>query len=112
MRHSNTRLVHTGARGPRVQAFAPGRVNLIGEHTDYNDGLCLPFAVERGVTVTAEPTGGGAVEAHALDLDEHDSFELGGQIGAPAPEGDGWRCSCAAPLPSCSARASSCGRAG
>ena len=36
-------------------AFAPGRVNLIGEHTDYNDGLCLPFAIERGVTVTAEP---------------------------------------------------------
>ena len=37
----------------RVRAFAPGRVNLIGEHTDYNDGLCLPFAIERGVTVTA-----------------------------------------------------------
>jgi galactokinase len=37
------------------RAFAPGRVNLIGEHTDYNDGLCLPFAIEQGVTVTAEP---------------------------------------------------------
>ena len=33
--------------GP-VRAFAPGRVNLIGEHTDYNAGLCLPFAIERG----------------------------------------------------------------
>ena len=31
----------------RIRAFAPGRVNLIGEHTDYNLGLCLPFAVER-----------------------------------------------------------------
>src|SRR3954469_21770120 len=41
----------------RARAFAPGRVNLIGEHTDYNDGLCLPFAIERGVTVTAEPGG-------------------------------------------------------
>ena len=39
-----------------VRAFAPGRVNLIGEHTDYNDGLCLPFAIELGVTVTAECT--------------------------------------------------------
>jgi galactokinase len=32
---------------------APGRVNLIGEHTDYNDGFCLPFALPRRVTVTA-----------------------------------------------------------
>ena len=31
-----------------IRAFAPGRVNLIGEHTDYNDGLCLPFAIELG----------------------------------------------------------------
>ena len=39
----------------RVVAFGPGRVNLIGEHTDYNDGLAMPFAIERGVTVTATP---------------------------------------------------------
>jgi galactokinase len=44
-------------------AFAPGRVNLIGEHTDYNDGLCLPFATEQGVTVTAVPRPGVGVEA-------------------------------------------------
>ena len=37
-----------------IRAFAPGRVNLIGEHTDYNGGVCLPFAIELGVTVTAE----------------------------------------------------------
>ena len=47
----------------RIRAFAPGRVNLIGEHTDYNDGLCLPFAIERGVTVTAELQDGGEVVA-------------------------------------------------
>jgi galactokinase len=35
-------------------AFAPGRVNLIGEHTDYNQGLALPFAIAEGVTVRAE----------------------------------------------------------
>ena len=34
------------------RAFAPGRVNLIGEHTDYNGGLALPFAIEQGITVT------------------------------------------------------------
>ncbi len=60
----------------RVLAFAPGRVNLIGEHTDYNDGLALPFAIAEGVTVTATATSDGLVEAHALDLGERDSFEL------------------------------------
>ncbi|MBO0767859.1 MAG: galactokinase family protein, partial [Solirubrobacterales bacterium] len=34
-----------------LTAFAPGRANLIGEHTDYNDGLSLPFAIEQGVRV-------------------------------------------------------------
>ncbi|MEA2361742.1 MAG: galactokinase [Thermoleophilaceae bacterium] len=76
MRHSNTRLEHASREGGSVQAFAPGRVNLIGEHTDYNDGLCLPFAIRRGVTVTAEPAPGRAIEAHAPDLDEHDRFDL------------------------------------
>ena len=37
-----------------ITAFAPGRVNLIGEHTDYNRGLALPFAVREGVTVHAK----------------------------------------------------------
>ena len=44
-----------------VAAFGPGRVNLIGEHTDYNDGLCLPFAIARGVTVHAEAIEGARV---------------------------------------------------
>ncbi len=38
----------------RSAAFAPGRVNLIGEHTDYNRGLALPFAIAEGVTVRAQ----------------------------------------------------------
>ncbi len=38
-----------------ASAFAPGRVNLIGEHTDYNGGLALPFAIEQGITVTVRP---------------------------------------------------------
>jgi galactokinase len=66
----------------RVAARAPGRVNLIGEHTDYNCGLALPFAIERGVTVTAEPA--ARYSADALDLGEHDEFVL------PA-RATGWR---------------------
>jgi len=72
-----------------VTAFAPGRINVIGEHTDYNDGLCLPFAIALGVTVTAEPVPGRAIEAHALDLDEEDRFEPGGVSRRRAPAG--WR---------------------
>jgi galactokinase len=54
----------------RIRAFAPGRVNLIGEHTDYNDGLCLPFAIERGVTVTAELHDVGEIAAPGLADDD------------------------------------------
>ena len=56
----------------RIRAFAPGRVNLIGEHTDYNDGLCLPFAIELGVTVTAELHDGEGITAP--DLDDGERF--------------------------------------
>jgi galactokinase len=69
-----------------VRARGPGRVNLIGEHTDYNDGLALPFAIDRGVTVTAEPLPGDRIEARALDLGESDAFAL-----AAPGRGDGWR---------------------
>ena len=34
---------------------APGRVNLIGEHTDYNDGFCLPMAIDRAMVVAWSP---------------------------------------------------------
>jgi galactokinase len=89
MRHSAIRLVHARGERPAVQAFAPGRVNLIGEHTDYNGGLCLPFAIDRGVIVGADPLPDGGIEAHALDLEERDRFELGGDL-EPAT-GGGWR---------------------
>src|SRR3954451_9719425 len=56
----------------RLAAFGPGRVNLIGEHTDYNGGLSMPFAIERGVTVTATPS--ARWEVDALDFHEHDEF--------------------------------------
>jgi len=67
-----------------IRARGPGRVNLIGEHTDYNDGLALPFAIDRGVTVTAEP-GGDAFEVHAADLGERDEFA------EPDRGAEGWR---------------------
>jgi galactokinase len=59
-----------------VSAFAPGRVNLIGEHTDYNQGLALPFAISQGVTVHAKATGEQRILARALDRDEQDALAL------------------------------------
>src|SRR5207248_3099059 len=50
---------HLGTQGIAAAAFGPGRANLIGEHTDYNDGLSLAFAIRQGVTVTAEPRSDG-----------------------------------------------------
>ena len=69
-----------------VTAFGPGRVNLIGEHTDYNDGLALPFAISDGVRVRATALPGRFLEAIAVDLDECDGFELDQPESAP-----GWR---------------------
>src|SRR6478609_3526975 len=72
--------------GRAATARGPGRVNLIGEHTDYNGGLALPFAIDRGVTVTAEPLSGDRIEAEASDLGEHDDFAL-----ADPGRAGGWR---------------------
>src|ERR1700751_4100878 len=67
----------------RVTAFAPGRVNLIGEHTDYNQGLALPFAIGQGVTVTATRGDAPRVTAVAADLGAHDTFGLPSPPRAP-----------------------------
>jgi galactokinase len=67
-------------------AFGPGRVNLIGEHTDYNEGLALPFAIGDGVTVRAVAVGDGRIDAVAADLGERDSFP----VASPEPAA-GWR---------------------
>ena len=61
---------------PEVAARAPGRVNLIGEHTDYTDGLVLPCAIDQQTIVVARRRPDRRVIAHALDLDEHAEFSL------------------------------------
>jgi galactokinase len=53
-------------RAPDGAWRAPGRVNLIGEHTDYNDGLVLPFALAQGVTVTAARREDGIFSVRSL----------------------------------------------
>jgi galactokinase len=70
-------------------AFGPGRANVIGEHTDYNDGLSLPFAIACGVTVTALSGRDHSVLARALDHGESERFPLDSG-GEPRRAGD-WR---------------------
>jgi galactokinase len=103
--------IEAGAVTATATAFAPGRVNLVGEHTDYNNGLALPFAIAEGVVVraqaaeprsederaegaeaggvwlgSAEAEGAQRIYAHARDLDEMDEFEL-----AEISPAEGWR---------------------
>lgn len=59
---------------PTLVARAPGRVNLIGEHTDYNDGFALPIAIGAETRVALRPRGDGIVHLAALDLGEEDRF--------------------------------------
>jgi galactokinase len=72
-------------------AFAPGRVNLIGEHTDYNDGLALPFAIEQGVRVRARAREGDELVARAQDRGEQERFALGSPGRDGGAGGGGWR---------------------
>jgi galactokinase len=70
-------------RAPTVRAYSPGRVNLMGDHTDYNQGLALPMAVDLGTVVTFTPDDGGRVrlrsevEPEPADVDLHVSREPG-----------------------------------
>jgi galactokinase len=64
-----------GAR-PAFVVRAPGRVNLIGEHTDYNDGFVLPMAIDRAIWIAGRPRSDGRVWAHSLDLDQTTEFSL------------------------------------
>ena len=61
---------------PHAVIRAPGRVNLIGEHTDYNDGFVLPMAIDRAVWLALRPRLDGRVYARSLAMDTPAEFDL------------------------------------
>src|SRR5512139_2307391 len=72
-------------RRPVFVACAPGRVNMIGEHTDYNDGFVLPAAIERETRIALTARDDDQVRLAALDLGRETLFNLQ-QIATPADQ--------------------------
>ena len=67
-------------RSPDWIVRAPGRVNLIGEHTDYNEGLVLPMAIEREVLMAAAANGGQEIRLRSTAIDEPTSIDMSPSI--------------------------------
>lgn len=61
---------------PAYIVAAPGRVNLIGEHTDYNDGFVLPMAINHAIFIALRPRDDRQVSVQALDFDWEINFSL------------------------------------
>ncbi|PJF36483.1 MAG: galactokinase [Candidatus Thermofonsia Clade 1 bacterium] len=61
---------------PLCLAYAPGRVNLIGEHTDYNDGFVLPAAIDKAIYIAANLREDDLIVLHSLDFDSEVTFPL------------------------------------
>ncbi len=82
------RFVHQFGGTPERIVRAPGRVNLIGEHTDYNDGFVLPMAVNYDVRIAMRARPDRMVQLYSVDFDMPDSFALDDIV--KAREGAGW----------------------
>ncbi len=70
---------------PRWVVAAPGRVNLIGEHTDYNDGFVLPMAIERYVVIAGDTNAGREVTLHSVTTGETARFDIRPKVARGEP---------------------------
>jgi galactokinase len=74
---------------PAGIAFAPGRVNLVGEHTDYNDGFVLPMAIEQGIAAAFAPNAEDVLRVHASDIGDTTEIPIASLRGLRLSE-SGW----------------------
>jgi len=81
-------FVATFGREPVLVSESPGRVNLVGEHTDYNQGFVLPVAIDRTVAVAAAPNDTRQLRVHSLDFAECDEYPI---EGITHVHGQSWR---------------------
>lgn len=65
---------------PELTVYAPGRVNIIGEHTDYNDGFVMPCAINYGTAIVGAKRNDHVWNVYAADLDLSDEFSLDKEI--------------------------------
>ncbi|MEM1214663.1 MAG: galactokinase [Bacteroidota bacterium] len=63
-------------QAPAFCVRAPGRINIIGEHTDYNDGLVLPGAIDKALFYAVRPNGTQSLRVHALDIGAYGEADL------------------------------------
>ncbi len=75
---------------PTVLARAPGRVELLGNHTDYNGGLVLAAAIDRSTVVVGSPRSGTTAQVRSANLDGLETFETVGLQPAATPGPDTW----------------------
>ena len=76
-------IKHLGGEPGYVYA-SPGRINLIGEHTDYNEGFVFPGAVQQGMIAEIRPNGTRTIKAYSIDLKDYDEFSLDDPAGPKA----------------------------
>jgi galactokinase len=73
---------------PQTVVLAPGRVNLIGEHTDYNEGFVLPAAIDRWIAFAARHRSDNQAHIHAVSFDEEVSFTINRRLDRAGDWGD------------------------
>ncbi|MEM7081655.1 MAG: galactokinase [Pseudomonadota bacterium] len=73
------RFVERYGHEPKWFVRAPGRVNVIGDHTDYNDGFVLPMAIDHAIWMAAAPRSAPGIRVYSVNLELQESFGVDGE---------------------------------